>query len=263
MKGINMTMTTNSKALLIKLAEYSTPSGETPLETRVSSIPNNLILKPTMSIGNYLQEAYNLYFYAQDDKENLCNKGLDWRLMDELPRRIDLLHEWEARWYSIRYCETSSAKELKRLHAIIDVSRKELLACMKYAFHGESLARAVSFIERGDTLSDYVQDLSDMVILAEEHKEMLIAVGCDCQHIEILNENRHTFSGLIAACEVDEMNKPVSLNNRNRAYTFLVVAVESIRRAAHYAFWNDKKRLRGYASEHFRKSTRNKEEVNQ
>lgn len=30
------------------------------------------------------------------------------------------------------------------------------------------------------------------------------------------------------------------------AYTFLVVVLEAVRRAAHHAFWNEKKRLRGY-----------------
>jgi hypothetical protein len=46
-----------------------------------------------------------------------------------------------------------------------------------------------------------------------------------------------------------------TIKNRDRAYTFLAVAVETVRRSAHYALWNDKKRLRGYASEYFRKST--------
>lgn len=37
------------------------------------------------------------------------------------------------------------------------------------------------------------------------------------------------------------------------AYTFLVIELEAVRRATHHAFWNDKKRLRGYTSEMFSK----------
>lgn len=252
-----MTISSKIEAILKKLAEYAIPSDDGTIENRVDSIPDDLILKPTMSIGIYLQEAYNLYYYAQADKENLRSKGLDWRLVEELPRRIDFARECEARWYSIRYSETPSAKELKRLHAIVDESRKELLVSMKYAFYGDSLAKAVKYIEQGDSDADYVQDLWDIARLAEEHIVELLAIGCDCRHIEILKENHETYSHLHAVCNVDEMEKPGAHDDRDKAYTFLAVAVEAIRRAANYALWNDKKRLRGYASEYFRKSTRN------
>jgi mRNA deadenylase 3'-5' endonuclease subunit Ccr4 len=40
----------------------------------------------------------------------------------------------------------------------------------------------------------------------------------------------------------------------NQAYTFVLVAIEEIRRCAAHAFWNDKKHLKGYQSEYFRKT---------
>jgi hypothetical protein len=43
------------------------------------------------------------------------------------------------------------------------------------------------------------------------------------------------------------------LYNRNCAYTFTLVAIEEIRRCAHHVFWNDKKHLKGYLSDYFRR----------
>jgi hypothetical protein len=245
-----------SKSLHTKLAVYAVPSDAVTINNRVDSIPHDLILKPNISIGIYLQEAFNLYYYMQADKEELCSKGLDWRLVEELPRRIDFLRESEAKWYSIRYSDTPSARELKKLHAIVDESRKELLVSMKYAFFEDPLIQVVKYIERGNTDADYTQDLWGIAELAERHIKELQAIGCDCHHIEVLKENREIYADLQAACNMDEINKPKVLKFRDKAYTFLSVAVEAIRRSAHYALWNDKKRLRGYASEYFRKSTR-------
>ena len=251
-----MTIKDKQAAVLLKLEKYALPVGDETIESRAESIPYDLIINPNISVGIYLQEAFNLNFYAQPDKENLSSKGLDWRLVEELPRRIDFVREREARWYSTRYSETASQKELERIFKLIDKSRKEVLATMEFAFFGDSLARAVKYIEKGDGAADYAQDLSDIVTLAEEHMSQLIAVGCETHHIDVLKENRFAYSDLVAECDVDEELKPSVRVDRDRAYTFLVVAVETIRRAAHHAFWNDKKRLRGYACEYFRKSTR-------
>jgi hypothetical protein len=43
----------------------------------------------------------------------------------------------------------------------------------------------------------------------------------------------------------------VAQKKRNQAYTFLLVAIEEVRRCARHAFWDDKKHLRGYLSEYF------------
>jgi hypothetical protein len=86
-----MAINTNTVTILQKLAKYAVPSVEETIEFSVKSIPHDIILKPNIAIGIYLQEAYNLYFYAQADKENLCSKGLDWQLVEELPKRIEFL----------------------------------------------------------------------------------------------------------------------------------------------------------------------------
>ena len=224
----------NKKAdILLKLAKYALPVGDETIESRVESINHDLILKPNVAIGVYLQEAYNLYYYAQPDKEMLCSKGLDGHLLEELPRRIDFAREREARWYSTRYSETASQKELERIFSLINASRKELLAVMEFAFFGDSRARVVTYIEKGEGVADYVQDLWDIVNHAEENITQLIAVGCDTRHIDVLKENRQVYANLVAKCDVDEEQKPFVRNDRDRAYTFLLVAVEAIRRAAH------------------------------
>ena len=249
-------MKSKKVTILKKLAEYAVPSAEISIETRVNSIPSNVAFKPNIAVGIFLQEAFNIFTYAQEDKEVLCSKGLDLRLLEELPKRIDFAREMEARWYTTRYSEVPSARELNRIYVIVDASRKGLLAGMEYAFFGDNLARAVAYIKKGEGSDDYTQDLWDITQLAEEYVQELTDVGCDLKQIEILNEYKKEYAELVARCNVEEKEKSYVRLSRDKAYTFLVIALEEIRRAARHAFWNDKKRLRGYASEYFRKSTR-------
>jgi hypothetical protein len=235
--------------------EYAQPSLDTPLETRIRSIEN--ALKPNIAIGIYLQEAFNLYIYALSDKEVLCSKGLDVKLLEELPRRIDCAREMEAQWYAKRYLESPVEKECKRVRAIVDRSRKELLAGMEYAFHGDSWAGAVDNVEKGEGESDYTLDLWDIVTIAEKNIEVLTAAGCDMNHLNILKEQRRIYADLVAQCTLEQEDTSVH-DLRDKAYTFVFAAVEAIRRAAKHAFWDDKKHLKGYASEYFRKSSRKK-----
>lgn len=250
-----MTRKEKNEAIILKLKEYAQPSTDTPLETRISSIKN--ALKPNIAMGIYLQEAFNIYIYALADKDVLCSKGLNVRLLEELPRRIDFARETEARWYSFRYSESHVEKELKRVRAIVNKSRNELLAGMEYAFHGDSWASAVDHVQKGDGEADYIQDLWDIVYIAESNTEVLTAAGCDMTHINILKEQRKTYDDLVAQCTLEQEDTSAH-DLRDKAYTFVFAAVEEIRRAAKHAFWEDKKHLKGYAIEYFRKSSRKK-----
>ena len=253
-------MTTKMSKMIEQLEEFTTPSLDVPLETRVNSIPSDKIIEPNMSIATYLQEAFNIFTFAKPDKEILCSKGLNEQLFEELPRRIDFLREMEAQVYSACYSEVTSAKEFKRVYTIIDNPRKELLAAMDYALFGEDHAKLVDFVKKGKGMEDYSQDLWNIVALADEHSQKLLDTGCNMQNVEVLREHRILFGDLLACCNVEEMEKKLLPTQRNKAYTFLVVAMAALRRAAHNTFWNDKKHLRGYASEHFRKSTRKRKD---
>jgi hypothetical protein len=250
-----MTRKEMGKAIILKLKEYALPSTDTPLETRIRSIEN--ALNPNIAIGIYLQEAFNIYIYALADKEALCSKGLDMRILEELPRRIDFAREMEARWYSVRYLESPAEKELKRVRAIVDKSRNALLAAMEYAFHGDSWAGAVDHVKKGDGEADYTQDLWDIVHIVESNAEVLTAACCDMKHLDILIEQRKIYADLVAQCTLEQEDTSAH-DLRDKAYTFVFAAVEEIRRAAKHAFWEDKKHLKGYAIEYFRKSSRKK-----
>lgn len=128
---------------------------------------------------------------------------------------------------------------------------------MEYAFYGDKdLVKAVEYIKKGDSDADYAMDLATIAGFAEKYSQKLIDSGCDMKHVEVIKEYQYKYGELIAKCTVEEGEKNLLGTARDKAFTFLVVAIEEVRRAARHAFWNDKKRLRGYASEYFRKSTR-------
>lgn len=229
---------------------------EVPIKDRIDSIPCEKILEPNISIAVYLQEAYNIYLYAQADKKMLCSRGLDWAVVEELPRRIDYLREAEGRCYVVRYSETPSEKACRELFAKTDEARRQLLVDLEYAAGIDGEQALVRNIKHGNSKADYIQDLSDMRVAAEARRDRLDEIGADPKLVEIIGNAVKPLSVLVAQCEVERSSAKRVTRDRDKAYTFLVVAVEAIRRAAHLAFWNDRKRLRGYASEYFRKSTR-------
>ena len=235
-------------------AELLLPTPEkTPLETRIEQIPESIMLTPNIPIGIFLQEAYNIYHFMQDDREQLIETGLNWTLAEELPLRIICCREAEARLWSIRYGDSPKKKTYKRLQALTEETINELLRGLTFlSHHDEYLVNQIKIIRK---TGDDTFVCSHLNVLMETYRQPLSAIGVP----------ERTFSDLItcsnelphARAEYNhERSSSTYLTTRNKAYTFTVAAVDEIRRHAHFALSNDKKRLRGYASQYFRKSSR-------
>jgi hypothetical protein len=239
---------------VMKLQSFVTPV-DSEMSSYVEKIPHDLIIEPNMPVGVYMQEAYNVYFYAQDDRDILVRKGLDWEVVNELPRRIENLRQCEAIWWKARFGPTQSEREYERVEALSQKVREELMIDLSHlATFNKDIKQAVKNIEADSGAVDHLFDLNAIWILCEREQEKLQSIGSDPKLLEDIIFCAKTLPELSVQLKFEQSSALYNQTIRNQAYTFLLVAVEEIRRCAYHAFWNNKKHLKGYLSEYFRRT---------
>jgi hypothetical protein len=242
---------------LENLAEYCSPTRSGTLSERAWSIRDEDIIEPSMPVGVFGQEAFCIYRFAQDDRETLESVGLDWRIVEELPARIDLLRQAEAQWWHARYSEHPVKRKYRDIKQEADDVRDELIRDLKFALHDDtSYEMLIKNIEQADSSSDYYQDMNDLVHLARKHTDALAEIGSDISRIERLHELCKRLRKMNMEYINADFDIASHLTNRNKAYTFLLAALGELRRCADHALWNTPQRRKGYSSEYFRKSSR-------
>lgn len=174
-----MARISRTQQIVAKLASFAAPVGPF-IPPHDQEIPTELILEPNMPVGVYIQEAYNLYHYAQDDREMLESRGLDWGVMEELPRRIENLRDREASWWKARFGPTPSQREYLRVRAMAQRAREELMRDFRFlARTDDDILYAVENIEKGSGELDTIFDVNSLSELAKKEKGKLQAIGSD------------------------------------------------------------------------------------
>lgn len=246
---------------LAKLSDFIPPDSSIPLKERIMKIPEKLVLEPNIPVGVFIQETYNIYTFARHDKKLLCAKGLNWTIVENIPDRITLLRDTEAEWWNVRYGTSPLQEEYNTWIQLAQKTKDELMEALKYAFReNKSQLTVLENIDKvqGDEDLDLTFDLQALARMADRYKNNLISVGTDQQLFKDLKACKEKIPDLVSRIGFEIVTNKMKLSERNRAYTFLLVALDEIRKCAHYALRHNRKRLKGYASEYFRKSSRGK-----
>jgi hypothetical protein len=234
-----------------KLSSFVSPVAD--ITAAASSIPDTLILEPTIPVGVYIQEALNIHLFMQDDRDLMVSRGMNWSIVDELLYRIEFLQTCETLWWKARFSPSPAAREFQKAKELATATASELLRDLEFlADEHEDIATAVRNIKKGSGDLDLSFDLKGLCLLCENHKDRLAAIGSNPQLLADITYCSETFPQRLVEYELD-LSYSTALRKRNCAYTLLLVAIEEIRRCACHAFWNDKKHLKGYQSEYFRR----------
>jgi hypothetical protein len=231
------------------LSSFITPVSD--ITTAVKSIPEKYLLEPNLPIGVFIQESLNIHFVAQDDREILTSRGLNWGIIDELPRRIEYLQKCEMEWWKARFSLSPETKEYFRIMDLAQATSEVLIRAFEFlADNDDNLTTAINNIKKGNDEFELVFDIQALNALCEREKTKLEAIGVAPQ---TFIDARYCVEHFPMAASLYDMDCSESLAqiNRNQAYTFLLVAIEEVRRCARHAFWDDKKHLRVYLSEYF------------
>lgn len=222
--------------------------------TELEAIPTEKVQAPDIPVSTYLQEAEDLNAWMQPDRALLVAHGQPEARLDNLPVRIGALRQAESEWNAARHgkeavqaeCDDRASEATKRLG--------QSIRHFRYAFRGrpDLLGRLP---DAGEWMSraDRIQGLNDLAVLGAEHADLLRAAGYDPANLEELAAASDALAGVQAAARNERASGRGTKVMRDRAYTHLKAAVDEIRAAARFLFWDNEARLRGYRSDYARR----------
>lgn len=203
-----------------------------------------------MPVAIFIQEAWNLLKWCDEDKDALLKTGLDRNNITDLPLRLEVLSGLETSWIK-KYNEPKEfAKEIKSELAKAYNLYSELLRHFRFAFRFEpKLKSAINRYPNHPVIVNLFQYLSDLAALGELHISHLQAIHMDLSLFEKARETSFSLPVLYARYK-NQTNVPGEIKLlRNKAYYHAMEAVGNIRKAGKYVFWDNKERQKGYISD--------------
>ena len=234
--------------------ESALPVPGKSLREQAYALPEKEVLVPHIPIGVFLQEAYNIYRMAKQDSERLIAAGIDWRIVEAVPDRISFLREVEMEVWMGRYSDTTEERNYAEMRKRADrVVRTLIRDCMFIFSDNEEMMTGFEKLKRFREKPDNgAREIAlYQTINNEECRARLASVGSDPALIEELELVKDKLRIMYSEATMSRINNRPP---RNRAYTLLAVSIGEIRRYARFALDGETKRLKGYASEYFRKS---------
>lgn len=212
------------------------------------------IKDPNLPVDIAIDEALDLFAISSKDKLLLAASDLDVSLIDDLPVRAGGLRYGQSLWTQVYTNKSESEEQWKEISIEAFELRDELLHFCKYAYRNNSkLKDVVSRIAEGYGNADMVQDLAELALLGTENPEPLLGLQYNMEKLDRANELSDVCGvllGKVNGAKLDN-DKPAK-EMRDRAFTHLKVAVDTIREAGRFVFWKDEERAKLYASDYFR-----------
>jgi len=130
--------------------------------------------------------------------------------------------------------------------------RDHLLRSMRYAYRGDhKLLDRVADIAKGNGHADMIQDLNDIATLGRANADALAAIGVAAEQLEQAAATSDAMGELLAQVNGERASGSGSILIRDQAYTHLKEAVDEVRDAGQYVFWDNEARLEGYYGKYF------------
>lgn len=225
--------------------------------SKLTSIPQSLVREPNMPVNHIVAEAITLEKIAVKDQDQLSSRKLDWSLVSTLGQRARALQEANTMYMVAQFGTGELKDQFEKALTEAMTLREDLTHGMLYAFdENELLLEAVRSIMQGNSYSDLVQDLSDLEGLGTKHKDLLDSAGIDFKLIDRAGELKIILGDLLATTNVEKMEKSPEKVVRDRAFTYLMEAVEKVRKCGKSVFWKDPDHAAFYASAYMRKQRR-------
>lgn len=226
--------------------------GKTDIEKVINdlmAIPEEDLKNPNIPVNSYVQEAEDLEYSANKDKEALTSHGLEWSFVDSLSTRTGALREAQSNWLAKHKAQKEAEKEWIEKSPVAFKFRDSLLNAYRYGFRKDkALLSIVAIIADGYSRDDMIQDLNDLAVLGRENTAPLQSINFDLDKLEQAAEMSATMAKLLAKAKGEDGSSE-SLIMRNRAFTYLKQAVDEIRGCGKYTFSGKEEKLKEYRSE--------------
>lgn len=202
--------------------------------------------------ADLIQEAYDLYAWAQDDRVKLERAGLDWKLVEDLQERADTCRSLTSVWNTKKNSQSDIEEQY---NACLRESRevhKEIRVALRYAFrNSEGFAKRAKEFNGYRPVETLVQDLVTMAKLCTKKSTRLSAINFPeelTQKAESLAKNLRQLTSMKHAGVGDASGRYLLYK---KSCFYLKQCINKIRMCGRYACAEEPERLVGYRS-HYR-----------
>ena len=220
----------------------------------IRAIPDEEARDPSIPVDVALQEAENLYHWSLDDAAALAVVGITADMINDLPVWAGACREAQSIWNKDYRSQQEAQKQWAEQAPEAYAFRDDLLASLRFAYRkDDALLSRVSAIADGSGHADMIQDLNDIAVLGREYSDPLADIGFDLDQLDLAAARADELADLLAEANGDKADPNQSKLIRDKAYMRMKALVDEIREAGKYVFRNNPKRLKGYASDYWRK----------
>lgn len=230
----------------------------------IEALSKDVVKEPDMPVAIALQEAEDLFAWCQSDKTELVKAGLDWVLVEDLPARIGACRYVQSQWQKDFLTQEDAQKEWRKQSPMAFHLRDELLHHFFHAYYRfPDLTGRVQKIAEGSGNADMIQDLNDLAVLGKANPDPLAKISFDLSLLDQAATLSDEMASLLAKANGEKLGDNNLKTLRDRAYAFMKMAVDEIRRNGQYVFWRHEERRKGYISKYYKQrasAMKNKEE---
>jgi hypothetical protein len=231
------------------------------INTRIEELQTIKGLKsgpPVTPVSVIIQEAKDLYKLCLNDREELEKAALDWKFVEELPLRAEMLSCIESDLSAKTNSEEDCQKEWKIKLPLALELKAEMVHYFKLAFYSNPPEKArLKRISKGTRNDEFIQQLYDLAELGDKHMDNLQKIGMDPGMPDKARQTSKELGHLYAQVHTVSLESRQDYKLRNIAYYHLKEALDEVRRRGHLAFWKDKDRQKGYISEYVKRKNQN------
>lgn len=220
--------------------------------------PND-VKDPTTPVKVTIVEGKDLAIWCKGDKPELIRDGIKESIIDSLLLRAELLQWTESRWLEHRF----DKKEVHRRWVAESKEGYDLQSRILHDFtfayrNNPEVLKILKIIKNGRGHADLFQDLSDLPVIGRANIQELTEMNFDMSLLDKAEEKAKSLGTLLAMSRAEDTNHDFK-DLRDRAYTYLKIAVDEVRAGGQHLFWHNEERLKGYRSRynHSHNSNRN------
>lgn len=204
----------------------------------------------SMPVNICVQEGKDLGAWCKADIPELLKLGIAKEYLTSLIFRSELLQWPQSEWLKDRFNREEDYKEwLIESKSAYELHDK-LLHAFNFAYRNNpEVLRRVKIISKGHKHADMLQDLSDIAVIGREFSKELKIMNFDMSLLDSAEEKARTLGTVLAKSRAGETNNGAK-ELRDRAYTYLKIAVDEVRAGGQHLFYHNEDRLRGYRSKY-------------
>lgn len=202
----------------------------------ILALAANSVSPPQIPVYHLLGEARALEKVVAKHAAELRRVGVESALIQSVGARADLLSDAQGELALVGKSKRTKAERLLEQTSI--ELRRDMIADGRYALRDDADAQAtLTHVQEGEGLDDLVQDLRDMSGFHRRYASALAKVGVDAAaKSKKATELAGALGDSLAGRRTSDAEERSAFDLRNRAATYLTLAMRELRDAGAYAF---------------------------